>query len=466
MENRSKYLLKNTSILTISNFSSKLLVFFLVPLYTNVLSTTEYGTYDLIMSTIQIFIPFLTLNIVDGILRFLMDKDESRIEVKAIGFKYITIAVIGMFVILILNHIMNIWKDVKKYEVFVMLYFFFYVFNQLFIQTAKGQEQIKELGIAGVISTIVSLVSNILFLVIIPLGLNGFFMAYILGQAFSALYLCIKTRFFEKFQYSIINPNLQRKILSYSLPLILGTLGWLINNVSDRYVITWLCGIEQTGIYSVSYKIPTIITTVQNIFIQAWTISAIKEYESDNRNEFYKKMFLYINCLMVGCCTSLIAGTKIIAEILFAKDFYQAWKYVPFLLVSVVLGASSGYIGPILSAEKNSKALAKSTLYGAIVNLILNFILIYSMGTQGAAIATALSNIVIYIVRRRAIGNILFDKQYICIMISWVLLIAQAYLMINSISIIIQIPIIIFLVYLYRIIIAKFYRKILIMVKR
>ncbi|HAQ8217931.1 TPA: oligosaccharide flippase family protein, partial [Enterococcus faecium] len=48
---KTKYLIKNMGILTISNFSSKILVFLLVPLYTSVLSTTEYGTYDLTIST-------------------------------------------------------------------------------------------------------------------------------------------------------------------------------------------------------------------------------------------------------------------------------------------------------------------------------------------------------------------------------------------------------------------------------
>lgn len=460
MESRSKDLFKNTSILTISNFSSKILVFILVPLYTNVLTTAEYGTYDLIMSTIQVFIPFLTLNIVDGVLRFIMDKNVNTNDVKLIGLKYIVCSIVGMALILCINHFFEFWCGLKQYEVYTLLYFSFYVFNQLFIQTAKGQEKIKELGIAGVISTLVSLLMNILLLVIIPLGLPGFFISYILGQATSAIYLCITTSFFKKLEFNV-NKTLQKEMLTYSIPLIFGTLGWLINNVSDRYVVTWLCGVDENGIYSISYKIPTILTTVQNIFIQAWTISAIKEYNSNTRDSFYRKMFFYLNFIMVITCSCLIFGTKIIAKFLYAKDFYIAWKYVPFLLLSVVIGASSGYIGPILSAKKDSKSIAKSTLYGAIVNLVLNLILIYMIGTQGAAIATAVSNILIYYIRRKAIGKILFEKEYLYVMLSWVILAIQATLMINDFSILIQIPFIIALVVIYRKSIVAFIQKII-----
>lgn len=72
--NKYKYLFKNIGLLTLSNFATKLLSFFLVPLYTSVLTTGQYGTYDLFNTTIGVLIPILTLNILDAILRFGMDK--------------------------------------------------------------------------------------------------------------------------------------------------------------------------------------------------------------------------------------------------------------------------------------------------------------------------------------------------------------------------------------------------------
>lgn len=449
MDSKSKYLLKNTSILTISNFSSKILVFLLVPLYTSVLNTTEYGIYEIIMSTIQLLVPFLTLNIADGVLRFMMDTDAKKEQIKSIGLIFVIISTVLFFIIIVVNYVFDIWNILSEYSLETFLYYVFYVFNQLFIQTAKGEGKVKELAIAGVISTFVSLIANILLLVVIPLGLRGFFCAYILGQLSSTLYLLFKINFLKDLTFKF-DKTLIHEILNYSLPLIFATLGWLINNVSDRYVVAWMCGIDQNGIYSVSYKIPTIITTIQNIFIQAWTISAIKEYKSKERDFFYENIFLKLNALMCCCCSALIISTKILARFLYAKDFYAAWRYVPFLLVSVVFGASSGFIGPILSAEKNSKDLAKSTFYGALANLIMNFALIYHIGVQGAAIATALSNVVIYVLRQKAIRGLLINKKYKIIIISWILISSQATLMICDLPIMTQLPLIVGLIYLYR----------------
>ena len=79
MKKNSKYgdLSKNTLLFTINSFGSKLITFLLVPLYTNVLSTNDYGTADLMTSTAQLLIPLLTLNIQDAVLRFSLDKTKD-----------------------------------------------------------------------------------------------------------------------------------------------------------------------------------------------------------------------------------------------------------------------------------------------------------------------------------------------------------------------------------------------------
>ena len=77
-----KYLFKNIGIMTISNFGTKILSFLMVPLYTNLLSTSEYGTYDLYQTTLFLFVPILSLNIADAIMRFSMDKNQKLEEIR------------------------------------------------------------------------------------------------------------------------------------------------------------------------------------------------------------------------------------------------------------------------------------------------------------------------------------------------------------------------------------------------
>ena len=76
-------------------------------------------------------------------------------------------------------------------------------------------------------------------------------------------------------------------MIAYSAPLVLNAIGWWVNSASDRYVVTWLCGLAVNGIYSVGYKIPSIINVFQTIFNQAWFLSAVKEFDPQDKDGFF-----------------------------------------------------------------------------------------------------------------------------------------------------------------------------------
>lgn len=425
--NRTKYLLKNMGILTISNFASKILIFLLVPLYTTVLSTVEYGTYDLAVSTVTLLYPILSLNIVDAVMRFSMDKEYSKEKIAVIGFKLILISIAIFAVGMILFNKFKIWPEINGLEGFVFLYYFSYVFNQFLIQFAKGLECVREMGIAGVISTFAMVGGNIFFLLVLKEGLPGFFLANIIAQGISAIYLLIKLKLWVYLKNLNVEKTLIWEMLVYCLPLLASTIGWWVNSASDKYVVAFMLGVSANGILSVSYKIPQIINVVQSIFIQAWQISAIKEYGEKDTARFYGKTFLIINVFMCAACSWLILLTRPLAYLMYAKDFFQAWQYVPFLLISSVFNCASGLLGPILSAQKNSKAMMWSAIIGASVNIIMNITLVHYIGIQGATIATLICSIIIYEVRKIAVGKDIIIERYKVVIVTWLLLCVQAF---------------------------------------
>lgn len=290
---------------------------------------------------------------------------------------------------------------------------------------------VKLMGIAGVISTVVMVFTNVLFLAIWHIGLPGFFLSYILGQGIAAVHLFWKIEII-RYLKNEDDYDLQKRLVYYSVPLILNTIGWWFNNASDRYIVTWLCGVSINGIYSVSYKIPSILSTFQSIFTQSWQISAIKEYQKEGYRRFYARMLETINLIVGIACMVLILFTKVIAGFLYAKDFYSAWEYVPFLLLSTVFSASAGMVGPILSAKKNTKALGTSTLFGALTNIVFNIALVSIIGAQGAAIATALSSFLIFLLRyisaKKEIEGISLPRLFGF----WIVICIQACLMIDG----------------------------------
>ncbi|MGF0148770.1 lipopolysaccharide biosynthesis protein, partial [Lachnospiraceae bacterium SGI.054] len=243
------------------------------------------------------------------------------------------------------------------------------------------------------------------FLVFLKWGLNGYFAANILSYLMPSLYIMFRLRIWKYFTNNY-DHALETEMYSYSKPLIFNTLAWWINNVSDRYIVTWLCGVAANGIYSMAYKIPSVLNIFQSIFSQAWTISAVKEFNKSG-TDFYCKVYKAYNCGMVIICSALIVVDKVLAKFLFAKDFYIAWRYAPFLMISVVFGALSGLLGGIFSAAKKSKIFASTTMIGASVNTVLNVGLVYLWGPVGAAIATAISYCLVWLTRYKKANEII-----------------------------------------------------------
>ena len=199
----------------------------------------------------------------------------------------------------------------------------------------------------------------------------------------------------------------------FVFPLIFYKIGWWINSSSDRYIVTWILGATYNGIYTVSYKIPTMLTACSDIFTQAWQLSAIKDFDPEDRDHFIADMYEAYNGFLVLCCSTLIILTIPLAYILYAKSFFLAWRYVPPLMISFVFGGLAGFLGSIFTAVKDTKIFSYSTMIGAVVNTILNFILVSYIGIMGAAVATLVSNIVIWLVRLQR------SKRYIHIQVNF-----------------------------------------------
>lgn len=396
--NSYKYLLKNIGLLTLSSFATKLLSFFLVPLYTNILTTTEYGTYDLFNATIGVLLPILTLNIQESVLRFAIDKKTSRNAIATISFKYLLISNCIVFVGLVINSIFGFSKIVSDYGVLFFLMFFVLSFSGIMVTYIRGIDRISELSISSVIASVITIACNILFLTVFRWGLEGYFLANIIGPFIQCLYLIIRSDFYTHIKMKKY-PSQEKEMLKYSRPLIANSIAWWVNNVSDRYVVIFFCGLAENGIYSVAGKIPSILNIFQSIFNSAWTLSAVKDFDPEDKNGFFSNTYKTYNCMMTIVCSLIIIFNKFLAHFLYAKDFYIAWKYVPWLTIAILFGALSGYIGGFFSAVKDSKIFAQSTVVGAISNVVLNLIMTPFMGALGAAVATAVCYFVVWVMR-------------------------------------------------------------------
>lgn len=397
---RIRELSLNTVLFAVSTFGSKVVSFLLLPLYTSVLSTADYGSVDLVTSTVSLLVPILTLNVQDAVLRFGLGQDADSEEVLSVGLRTFAGGSCALCLSLAVLVALDALPIDGAYLVYLFLMFALGALNSILTMHLKSLGHIKVLVVSGIGGTLITCVLAILFLVVCQIGVIGYMAAMAAGSLFSVL-----TQFVVgKVSRSLtVRPRagLFLKMISYSTPLIANSIAWWVNDVSDRYVVTLICGAAANGVYAVAFKIPSILSTLQSIFYSAWTISAIKEFDKDDSDGFLGRMYgLYSGAMCLACSVIMLLDIPL-AGILYSNEFFGAWRFVPFLLVGVFFNGLALFEGCIFSAARRTREVSYTTLIGAAAGLVLCIALTLQIGVMGAAIATMVGYLITWGVRSR-----------------------------------------------------------------
>lgn len=412
--NRNSYLIKNTIIFTIGNLGSKFITFFLIPLYTNALTTSEYGVVDLISTVGTVAIPLLTLNICESVMRFALDRNTDKKQITKIGTYILLIgAVIGLGIIPLCAS----FDKIVNYSIYVYLYVISLAASQLYLCDLRGKELLIYYSIGNILHTFLIAVFNIIYLVVLDHGIKGYLSAFILSNLITATYAIVIGKSYNSFTSHGINKHLLKDMTKYSVVLIPNSFMWWIMNSLDRIMVSCMVGVSANGIYAVSYKLPTLVSTLTGIFNQAWSYSAIREEgakdEAEYNNSIFRKLTGIVSLIGIG----LILFSKPFLRFYVAKEYYGAWKYIPFLTVGFVYLTLATFVATSYTVHKDSFGYLFSGMFGAIFNIILNLLLIPSIKVYGAAIATCISYVLVFMFRiihtRKYIKYSIINKEFL-----------------------------------------------------
>ena len=388
MNSKYSYLSKNIVLFAISGFVPKLLAFFLVPLYTSFLTPGEYGVSDLITTTVSLMLPIFTLDIQDAVMRFALDREYDQKDVFTSAVRIVLWGTVLVALGALAAAGLKLPGLKQEYLFFFVVTFFCSGMNSSISLFCRGIDRVGVMVVGSILNSAVCLTANLLFLAVLHWGLTGYLLANLLGALASLVYCFFGARLYRYLHWHS-SPRTMKSMIDFSFPLIFNVIAWWINNASDRYILTWISGVAASGLLAVAYKIPTLLSVFQNVFSQAWSISAIKEFNREDSDGFIGNTYAMIHAGMVIVCSGLMMFTVPLAKLLFANQFFAAWRLVPPLLLSVVFNAMSLFIGSIFTAVKDTKTLSASTVAGAAVNTVCNFVFIRQWGAYGAAAATA-----------------------------------------------------------------------------
>lgn len=394
--NKYSRLFSNTLTFALGSFGSKLIVFLLMALYTRVLPTPELGAVDLIVQAANVLIPLASLSISEGVVRFGLEKDYNKSDVFSVG---IITTILGLCCLLILFPLVFLIDILSPYALLLYIYVAVASIKLVTAQFVRAKGWVRLYAIDGFLDTLVMVLLNVLFLVVLKLGIVGYMLSIVLADFLSILFLFWMGNLRKYIKFSGIDPKIRSIMIRYSIPMIPTTIMWWITSVSDRFIVTYMMGEGANGIYSVANKLPTIITIISGIFSQAWQISAVSENNSKSRARFYEVVFNTYQSIVYVSAAGILLLIKPVTQVYYGFAYLESYKCTPFLVLSVVFCCFVTFLGSVYVATKRTKRSLVTTTVGAVMNIVLNILLIPVWGLNGAAFSTFVSYLVVFIIR-------------------------------------------------------------------
>ena len=451
MKEKYRSLAKNIFLFSLNSLIPKVLVFLLVPIYTQYLTPWEYGLFDLMNTTIMLLLPIFTLDIQDAVMRFSFDEAYKPQHVFSVAIRIILQG--SIFVVLgtiAYKYILDYGIKDIYYLFFILMYITSALTNSVSM-FCRGINQVGVIVKSSIINTLIFLCANIILIVYLQWGLSGYLLATLIGNVSSLAYIYFSVKLYKYFAWDYPK-YVFWDMFRFSYPLIFSVIAWWVNNASDRYILTYFYGISVSGLFAMAYKIPNILSVFQNIFAQAWSISAIQDFDKEDTDGYIGKVYMLMSGAMSIICSLLILINVPIASFLFKNQFFEAWKFVPPLLIAVVFNAMALFVGSIFTAVRDTTTLSWTTIIGATTNVICNFIFIYYWQAYGAAVATLIGFAVVYLARLKVLRKhirmkVLWKRE---IIVTLLLLVQMCFAYYGAQTIVYQSVISFLILYLYK----------------
>lgn len=400
---------KNTLLIFIGNIGSKLISFLMLPFYTSWLSVSDYGVTDMVNIYVSFLIGIVTLCLTEAIFIFPKDRDkEEQKKFFSSGLILCTVSFIITFLLFLLLKKLFIALHVSNtFTEYTWIIYLMLVTTSLQFYTQQFSRSIDNIKVYAISGIILTLFTAILSFILIPKhGLFGYFVAQIIALLISSLYTYIGSKSYRFTSIKHFSKESYKVMLKYSIPLIPNGIMWWLISALNRPITEKYLGLHDVGIFAVSNKFPAVLMILFTIFSYSWQISVIEEFNKEGYSKFYNKMLrlVYAGLILISCVIAILSPLLVTIT---DERYYEAAKYMPLLCLGVVFNAFSGMVGTNFSAARKSKYYFYSSIYGAIVSIILSIILIPSLKLYGACLAVVFSHLAM------AISRLFYSWQYV-----------------------------------------------------
>lgn len=350
------------------------------------LGPSEMGGYDLVISTISLLQPVIIFEINDGIYRWLLEDGVNSWDVIRCGyrivFRNLAVAAAVMAILLPLLPV--------RHRLLIGLLTAVNCLYPVFQQITRGLKHHQIFARSGILNSILLLGLSVFLVAFTDLGAGAFYLAQLLAGAATVLYLLFSQKLFcspwggDSEAIRRISGPMQR----YSLLMIPNYVNQWLMKTLDKYFILFYLGTWSNGIYTVAHRFPDMLVMINSMFYSAWVEQAIVEYGSADRDRYFSKVYLAYSRLLFSIVLLAIPLTRYVLSVFAGAEYFSAYRYVPFLYIGVIFLGLSGFVGTGYLGTKKTGGLMWTSVAGAIVNMVVNALLIPVLGLQAAGISS------------------------------------------------------------------------------
>lgn len=387
---KNKELAKNTLIISVGKLCTQFLTFLLLPLYTALLSTEEFGAVDIVSTYVQLLLPIAFLQIDQALLRFIIDNRSDREKIS------VQITCVSVFVLIqttILTVLFLVIQSCLNIDYFLYLYLTLIVtcLSSIGLQIARGMGDNITYSFSSFLCGATTVILNVVFIAVFHMKTEGMLLSVIIGNIITFIYILFKIRIYKYFSFVKYNFEILKKMLLYALPLVPNALIWWIVNASDRSMVLCFLGASYNGILAIAHKFPTLITTFYNIFHISWVESASLHLKEEDRDTFFTGVFDTVYRLFFSMTICLICVMPFVFNIFINENYNAAFYQIPVYAGASFFNVIVGLYSVIYISEMKTGEIAKTSFYSGAINLIINFLLITKIGLYAASISSFLA---------------------------------------------------------------------------
>ena len=390
----TKNILKHTAIYSFASILGKAIGFLMLPFYAHIFKTEGYGIIGILEASLGLLSTVLSPSITSAVVRFYHEEaEDSKRSVipTTLVLLWGLIFTITPIIFFLGPNISKVLIGSHEYALFVFISFFSLALD-VSGQTAGTFLVIQQRSVffstVGLIRLICGLTLNIWLIIILNMGLYGFFLSSIITSFISSFIF-----HFVAFKYCRFNfrPEIAKKIIRFQLPLIPSEFISYISRQAERIMVRFMVNLQAVGILEMGYKFPPLLgLLITEPFFRTWHTKRTEIAEQPKAPMYIGNMFTNYLYVMIFAGLMLSVNIQNILEVLTPIEFWQAHKIAKIEIITAIFIGAGRHMVFGLYYRKNTKKISFILSTTSIVKIILSFVMIKIFGILGAAYSACL----------------------------------------------------------------------------